>query len=299
MVKPIDSRPTSPDFAPISPEDLSYSKLAVMGIFLAAIPLIISWGALVLLSLPLKGWNLIQQCRGGTQLHFINAFIQEYLDLLSLIVRYPCSKNYHYTSGEGKPILLVHGYLHNASAWYYMIDRMKKENLGPIYAIDLGDGTTGGKFWSIKQYAQQVLEKTQEIALQTGRKDLSIVAHSMGGLVSAAYAKLAPHDAEITIITLGSPLDGTPIAERLATGPNGRSMIPQSEFIKDIRAGIESAEDHIQFLHIAAKRDLLVPEESALMGKDPEKNVSFDDIGHSGLLTTKVVADKVCQWLKV
>lgn len=289
-----------PDFIPIPEEDLNYSCLALVGISLAAIPIMVLYAALVFLSLPLKCWNLIQQKRAKEQIHRVNAFIREFFDILALLIRYPISKNYQYTSavGEtGSPILLVHGYLHNASAWHYLIARMKKEHLGPIYAIDLGDGSVSGKFWSIKKYAQQLLEKTEQITQETGRKDISIVSHSMGGLVAAAFAKLAPKDAQINMISLGTPFNGTQIALHLASGPNGRSMVPASEFIQELRRGLEENKDHIQFLHIAAKQDLIVPVKSALMGSMRNSNITFDDIGHCGLLRSKSVADQVCKWL--
>ncbi len=302
MVSPIDDRsitPSSPRFTPIPKEDLSYSKLAVMGIFLSIIPVLVGWGILVLLSLPLKGWNIIQQCRGKEQIHWVNTLIREDFDLLSLIIRYPCSKRYHFTPGEGKPILLVHGYLHNASAWYAMIDRLKEEKLGPIYAIDLGDGSVSGKYWPIQKYAEQVLGMTKKITEETGRNDCSIVAHSMGTLVVTKFAQMLPPQNKVDIVALGGPLKGAPLSSYMGNGPNGREMVPESPFLNEIQPFLDNLPENISMRRIATYGDGIVPVDSATRSTNPDTDVVFEDIGHAGLLSSTRVADKVCEWLKL
>jgi len=290
MVNEINPIIQSPPPLPIA-EGQSYSKLAVLGIFLAVLPVLLIWTTLVILSLPLKCCNLIQKCKGKEQIHFVNALIKEYFSILSQMVHYPCSKKYHYTAGEGKPILLVHGYLHNASGWYSLIDRLKAENLGPVYSIDLGDGTLDGKFWSINKYANQVLRKTEEIAAETGRNDLTVIGHSMGGLVAATYAKLAPPNTVTDVYTIGTPLYGSPLAPVLGNGPNAREMVPGSKFLEEVRQGINETADRIHYRHIGSRADQLIPAHDDL-------DVVFDDEGHASLLNSELVADKLCEWLK-
>lgn len=273
-------------------------KLKVVGLFLGLLPALVLWTALTILLLPFKLWNVVQQCRGKEQIHFVNAMIREYFSLLSITFRYPCTKGYHYTPGTGTPILLVHGYLHNASGWYAMINRLKAENMGPIYAVDLGNGTIGGKLWSIRDYAKQIEAKRQEIATETGCPQLRIVGHSMGGLVAALCAKDAPQNTVTDVITLGTPFHGAPIAKHLAVGADGDELEPGSTLLAEIREGISAP--HFCLRSIGSKWDLVVPNEAAYVkyveGDDHYR--SFDDLGHVSLQTADVVADQVCEWLK-
>ena len=295
MVKPVGSSTNSTLPQPIL-EKVEYSKIKVALIFMTAIPMMAIWAALVVICLPLKLYNCIQSCRGRNQIQAINALINEFFTILNMMIRYPCStKKYHYTPGVGKPILLVHGYLHNASTWYNMIDRLKEKELGPIYAIDLGDGTVSGKFWSMTQYAQQVFEKTQQIATETGRADIAIVGHSMGGIIAMKAANLMPPNTLTHIGTIGSPLLGAKISGCIVNGLNGIEMCFGSEFMKAFEA--EAIAEGIDVKHIASANDQLVSHKSALIGKKPGSNVLLEGIGHGGLATSDEVADIVGEWL--
>jgi triacylglycerol lipase len=131
------------------------------------------------------------------------------------------------------PILLVHGYGHNSSAWIYLCYRLKKAGFHSLYSINLGSVQN-----SIEQYAEEVKRKALEIAESTGNKKLILLGHSMGGLVSAAYAT---HHSNVThLVTLGSPLKGTKIA-KWGRGQSARDMEPFSPFIVDLNRKIEAA----------------------------------------------------------
>lgn len=195
-------------------------------------------------------------------------------------------------SSVGRPILLVHGYLHDSSAWTYMKQKLASEGFGPIYTLNLIH-----PFRSIRSYAQFVAKKAEKIAEATGRKDLILVGHSMGGLVSSWYAtKLAPPGTVTDVITLGSPLRGTYVAW-IALGPNGSEMRPGSEFIKELQTEIARSQD-IRFYHIGTKTDqLVIPSSSAWLGDRKEKHFVVEDMGHVTLLFSKRVSKKTCQWL--
>src|SRR3990167_8513318 len=76
--------------------------------------------------------------------------------------------------GEGRPILLVHGYCNDSSVWGYLKYRIGNQN-HPVYTVDLGL-----PFESIQSYALKVQQKANEIANETKRSDLILIGHSMG-----------------------------------------------------------------------------------------------------------------------
>ncbi len=193
--------------------------------------------------------------------------------------------------GEGEPILLVHGYLHNASGWSYYLKRFQQERLGPVYTINLGH-----PFLPLKSYAKKVEQKALEIQKQTGRKDLTLIGHSMGGIVSALYAtQMAPLGKVTDLFTIGSPLKGTPLANWLGIGPNAREMQPDSLLLREIRKGIEEKKEQIRFYHIGSDADQIVPAESALLDSGDQFCVTH--AGHLHLMTSKKVVDWICHKL--
>lgn len=194
---------------------------------------------------------------------------------------------------QGRPVLLVHGYLHDSSAWIYMKKKLKSEEIGPIYTLNLLH-----PFRSIVNYSEIVAKKAEKIALDTGRKDLILIGHSMGGLVCSWYAtKIAPPSTVTDVITIGSPLKGT-YAAYLALGSNGSEMKPKSSFLRELQQEIEQNQN-IRFYHIGTKTDqLVIPSSSSWIGDDLERQFVVDDIGHVSLLFSKRVLKKVCTWIK-
>ena len=138
------------------------------------------------------------------------------------------------------PILMIHGFLGRSSNMIYhrhsLVNRKPKpgseeKKIKNIFTVDLGT-----PFHSIEEYAKVVHTRVLEINKLTGRKDLIIVAHSMGGLVADAYKKLYATQDGITIIvriTMGTPLEGTPVAYLASLfSKAARQMKPSSDFIK-------------------------------------------------------------------
>lgn len=193
---------------------------------------------------------------------------------------------------QGRPILLIHGYMQNASNWAFLKRRLCQRGLGPVFTLNLGH-----PFRSIRDYAEILAKKAAQIEKETRREDLTLIGHSMGGLVSAWYAaKVAPAGKVGDVITIGSPLGGTKMAS-IAIGRNGREMRRGSDFIREVEE-VFRKNRKVRFYHIASKADQVVlPYSSALTGQNPDREYVLDDIGHMSLLYSKRVADKIEKWL--
>ncbi|MDE3046638.1 MAG: alpha/beta fold hydrolase [Verrucomicrobiota bacterium] len=204
------------------------------------------------------------------------------------------------------PVLLVHGYLHNGSGWLYYKRRLKAIGFDSVHALTLGKNP----FRSIEDYAKVIQTKITQIKEATGRSDIILVGHSMGGLASSYYAANQANEDQITVkqvVTIGSPLKGSPLA-RLGPGRNAAQMRANSEFLTNLLDAIGKAHQAVEqeerrgttFHHIGSKTDVVVPGNNALHGNldDPNHNVLFKDLGHLGLLFSPRVADVVCNWVK-
>lgn len=199
----------------------------------------------------------------------------------------PVRKN---TTGQGQPILLVHGYINNDSVWRFQKKRLEALGMGPIYTIKLGN-----PFKSIRTHIDTMKAKAETIAKETGRNDLILIGHSMGGLVSCLYtAQLSEPNRVTDLITIGSPFLGSPVA-RFFPGANAREMEPGSILLNEILQGIEKNKT-TRFYHIGTKSDqLVIPGESAILSHHP--HIIYEDLGHASLTYSTRVTSQIHQWL--
>lgn len=201
--------------------------------------------------------------------------------------------SYHRPQGnpQGRPILMVNGYLSFGSTWSYQRQKLVQAGFGPVYTMNVGSGR------SIQTYAEQVRKKVQQIQKDLNRKDLILIAHSKGGLVSSYFATaLADSTMQVTdIITIGTPFEGTPIAA-IGFGEDAREMEPGSAFLLDLQQRIRE-KSNICFFQIASEVDEIVPLESARWKENPSRQLVLKDLGHLGLLFSSRVANQIHQWL--
>mgnify|MGYP001214782524 FL=1 len=114
-----------------------------------------------------------------------------------------------------QPMLLVHGYGCNRGIWWWLRPRL--EAAGHVVATISLEPPWGG----IDGFAGQLHARIEAVCAATGAPRVTLVAHSMGGLVSRAY--LARHgDARVArLISIASPHGGSQLA-RLGLGTCAR-----------------------------------------------------------------------------
>ncbi len=258
-----------------------------MGLFIALILAFLGF---------LKLLNYLASKREGivfSLIHWIHAITFEIFGIcLSGICRASAYFGKQKVEGSGQPILMVHGYLHNGSAWIYQKRQLAKLGKGPIYTFNLKR-----PFASIEDHARQVAQKAIEIEKETGRSDLILIGHSMGGLVSSLYAtQLAPPGKITHVITIGSPLSGTHIA-KIAIGADGREMERGSPKLVALSEAISNSQGTV-FYHIGSKTDqIIIPHTSAILGSNSDRHMVIKDLGHISLLYSPRIARKISEWI--
>src|SRR5680860_1516453 len=103
------------------------------------------------------------------------------------------------------PVLLVHGYFHNRSAFLALSRSLRRTGLLSVHTFDYNPMLN-----SMGQLAAQLAVEVQRVLAATGAECCMIVGHSMGGLVARSYVQdLGGQDTVDTVITLGTPHRGT------------------------------------------------------------------------------------------
>jgi triacylglycerol lipase len=189
-----------------------------------------------------------------------------------------------------RAVLLVHGYFNDGYIWDVHKASLEKNGF-LVYTIDLGN-----PFESIRSFAQKVHDRLDEIVKETGCRDITLIGYSMGGLVCCYYAaQFAPRFVS-KIITIGAPLDGTPLAY-LGLGQCAREMQPGSDLIQEMKEGLLNR-PHIRLYNIASTADLIVPHSSAILTDDPTRQKILDDHGHNAMLFSRQVSAILLRWLQ-
>ena len=111
-------------------------------------------------------------------------------------------KPVHYVrKGAGKPVILIHGYLHNVQGWRENIDALADKF--EVYALDLWGFGYSARLkkpqYSFRLFAKQVAGFMDALNI----KSASLVGHSMGGGVTVCTA--AQHPGRVDKIVLAAP----------------------------------------------------------------------------------------------
>jgi len=196
----------------------------------------------------------------------------------------------HALKSKKPVIILVHGYLHNQTAWYWFKRQLEKADIGPVYTVNLTP------FYApIEQLATCIEAKIRSLQDSIATENLILIGHSMGGLVSSYYAEnVTPHKIGL-VITLASPLQGTLLAN-LGFGKCVKQMQLNAPFTKNLLKKIVNST--IPYLHIASKLDnIIVPWENAMPPLAHHNTYVVDDLGHLSFLISPKIIQIVLQHL--
>lgn len=187
------------------------------------------------------------------------------------------------------PVLLVHGVLCNAGVWRSMKRRLSAAGIGPLYTLSYGPPLA-----SIELFADQVATKIDAILAATGARQVSIVAHSMGGLVARAYLRRHGGAKLRRVVTIGTPHAGSVHAWMLP-GTSLSQLRPGNAWLAALPAPSEGSSP--PFVSLWSWHDSMVaPQTSARLAH--ARNVELAGVGHNALLTDPEVAQRVIEELR-
>ena len=107
------------------------------------------------------------------------------------------------------PVLLIHGYMADASVWNKWVELLKKDG---ISAYPITFKQSDDKCGSAAEHAKELSKIIGQIKDETGQNKVNIVGHSKGGLDARVY--LANNTKDVAnLVMIGTPNAGSPLAQ--------------------------------------------------------------------------------------
>ncbi|HUG86738.1 MAG TPA: alpha/beta fold hydrolase [Euzebya sp.] len=180
----------------------------------------------------------------------------------------------------GMPVILVHGWVHNRSAFLGISRGLRRQGFRHIHAFDYNPLA-----YDIPEIAGMLAAEVERVLSLTGARKVMVVGHSMGGVVARYYVQQLGGDATIdTVICLGSPHRGT-YAAYLAVGASGAQLKPGSSLMRKLEETARPSD--VRWIAVYSDLDLLVmPAINAKLVHPALRahNIKVADLGHLSLL---------------
>jgi len=231
-------------------------------------------------------------------INYIHATVADVFSALLLGLFFPINLEWldskEYDDHGGPPILFIHGFLGSSNNWIYHRYRLQKQGYNNLFTINLGH------FQSMEQYAERVKKKVEEIKEVCGKKGVVLIGHSMGGLVAEKYKSsldLSGNNWVRKIITIGSPLKGTKLAEIAPkTSRVVKQMTRNSSCLGNLGFGV-SEDEAAKYYHIASDTDNIIHPRSSAKGPESNENIMLNATGHVGYMFSSRVSDLILKKL--
>ena len=201
----------------------------------------------------------------------------------------------HPSFAENKyPVLLVHGIIHNHSAFRQL--EKKFFHLGWHNIFTMNYRTATG---SIHRMAGDLSKVVDDILQKTNATQIDIVAHSLGGLVARKFMSVGEGRGKIRkLITLGTPHQGTCKSKVLRWVPGsslGEDLNHQSYFIRNLIS--TPLPKGSEIISIGSEFDWTSEEKENFFATGTPtqafSNISYEDIGQTGLLFSEAVFNDI------
>lgn len=181
------------------------------------------------------------------------------------------------------PVILLHGYFHNRSAFMVMKRALRRYG---FTTVDTMNYNVVGR--DIPALAAQLRDHVEQVLETAGATKVHLVGHSLGGLVARTYIQtLGGHDKVHTCITLGTPHRGTHAAW-VTRGPAARQLRPGSPLLRKLARTARPMP--VRFISFYSNIDALVlpPANAKITERSLRaRNILVKDLGHASLLISR------------
>lgn len=181
-------------------------------------------------------------------------------------------------------VVFVHGYFASAGVWRPMADHLAVTGVAPRQLHF--------NYVPVGHVARHAERLAREVHRVHPHGPVSVVAHSLGGLIARYYVQVLGGRLD-ALITMGTPHHGTARAQGWPL-ELARELSPASPLIARLERTRDRL-DHTAVTTMVAGLDVLVSRESAIL--DGARVVDIPWVGHHGLLYDPVAWDATVEGL--
>ena len=186
-----------------------------------------------------------------------------------------------------EPIVLVHGVLVNDGVWFALQRFLGRRGVAAVYTTNYGPPLA-----DIERFEEQLAKKIEAVCAATGAACVTLVCHSMGGLVARAYLRRFGGERLARIITIGTPHHGSMLAWTFS-GRCLEQMRPGNAWLAELNRD-EAAAAPVPITSIWSRHDSMVaPQASCELAC--ATNIALVGIAHNALLADRKVMGLVAQ----
>ena len=137
---------------------------------------------------------------------------------------------HHGVEAAETPILLVHGIIDNHAIFTVLDRALRRRGFQTLATYDYGLFTQ-----NIPRAAQRLGEAIEQLSAATGYERIHVIGHSLGGLIARYFVQRLGGDSRVhTLVTLGTPHQGTQLAWAASLLPLVRQLSPGSPVIREL-----------------------------------------------------------------
>ncbi|MEV2255761.1 alpha/beta fold hydrolase [Streptomyces sp. NPDC050147] len=192
------------------------------------------------------------------------------------------------------PVVLLHGFIDNRSVFVLLRRSLAQHGGQHVESLNYSPLTC-----DIRTAAELLGRHIEEICERTGHHQVDIVGHSLGGLIARYYAQRLGGDERVrTLVTLGTPHEGTRVVPLADAHPIVRQMRPGSDVIEELREPAPGC--RTRFVSFWSDLDQLMDPLEAACVNHPDliaQNVRVSGVGHLALPVHPAVAAGIRQAL--
>jgi pimeloyl-ACP methyl ester carboxylesterase len=182
-----------------------------------------------------------------------------------------------------RPVLLVHGFGHNAGAWSKLATRLAAAGFSDLSTITYGiDDDVPG-------IAARIAEEVEAVTTSRAIDRVHLVGHSLGGVAIRYWYDVLGGDQQAdAVVTLGAPLRGVIWTRLPFLRAPARDLAADSPVSRTLGRWRGR---HDRWTTVGGTFDVVVPPVRAHLD---DADVVDVPAGHAGLLTSSVAGGEVC-----
>lgn len=197
---------------------------------------------------------------------------------------------HHDVLAAGTPILLVHGIVDNHSIFAVLERALRRRGFNSLTTFEYGLLTS-----DVRETAERLAEAIEQLCLETGYEQIHVIGHSLGGLIARYYVqRLGGSERVQTLVTLGTPHQGTLLARMGTVLPLVRQLAPGSDLLEELSEPAPGCSTRFIAFH-SEMDQLIVPSRNAVLDHPDldATNIAVKAAGHLSMVSKGDVAFRI------